>query len=96
VVDESVTGCLNVGDLMVRDWGEHVGAGGGGGGVQVTLFASKSSITPLTCWKVAIASFLPLAFTVVVCTRGSLNNAYFLSHHSSKQQGGSVALTSIF
>ena len=31
MVDESVACCLDVGHLMVRDWGEEVGAGGGGG-----------------------------------------------------------------
>ena len=83
MVDESVAGSLDVRNLIVRDWGEHVGeekrggGGGEGGGGQVTLFASKSTMTPLICWKVAIASFLPLAFAVVVCARASLNNTQF-------------------
>ncbi len=56
VVHEGVAGGFEVRDLSVRfqararacvwrSW--------------VTLLASKSSMTPLTCWKVAIASFLP-------------------------------------
>ena len=61
VVHKRVAGSFKVRNLnaWVQEKCAGKGCAGGLQGSGATLLASKSSITPLTCWNVAIASFLP-------------------------------------